>query len=165
MNNRLKLSRSQEKEAQITRKMVVNCHRASSRYAISGNRLPSFVLVRCTYTWGSDCVLSCRRATKNYYSAVCSSPNVPSAVAICKDDVYCDDTWKCVELNRERSVLIPWKIVRHMVRSYTYKNVVRTENIVGRINIRPLIYLSFNFYIHFQTDFKFQLQRNRKVYL
>lgn len=52
-----------------------------------------------------------------------------------------------------------------MVRSYAYKNVVRIESIVGRINIRPHIYLSFNFYIYFQTNFKFQLQRNRQVFL
>lgn len=52
-----------------------------------------------------------------------------------------------------------------MVRSYACKNVVRIESIVGRINIRPHIYLSFNFYIYFQTNFKFQLQRNRKVFL
>lgn len=34
-----------------------------------------------------------------------------------------------------------------MVRSYAYKNVVRIESIVGRINIRPHIYLLISIYI------------------
>lgn len=96
-SNRLKLSRSQgKKEAQITRKVIINRHRTSTA-SIPRNRLPLLCLGVPTYTWTKVVVsVSCRR---KIITAWWSSSNEP--MPICKNDVYRDDTWKRVQSIRD----------------------------------------------------------------